>query len=422
MISSPSAAAAQVAGLACYLWHLDGTLSVDELLLRLQHAASASGTPGILDASIAALSVERAGSDVRLRALMLDVWGPGENADGAFTEHDIERFLEAFDTFEGAIEPDWSVYDLNGDGWTGGSGGARMDLDANDLPGFTTVEQSIDGESVSYDETSITDQEMLCYFAWSPFYTGDPTTRTELLGGPCGAGDLVLPGSWVGASFDLDLEGYESGDYDSADGDDLALVTDFGDHAAAFDSTLTLDGIRTTVSTHTTAGLHRESGGTVTIALDHLTTASVAWPHEEDDASAEGGGEFHVGLEIFGEHTVSISGRLRIEAFGEDADAFAYVRVGPDSTISGWSFPEGGSWRLNGWEIEEGILDIETAPATIPDGTHRLWLNLQAGASADSNDDQGANGSNAGTAALEDVLVVITPTEAGRSGVRILAR
>jgi hypothetical protein len=420
-LNTTAAAAAQVAGLACYLWHLDGTLTPDDLLLRLQHAYSASDTPGILDASIAALSVERAGGQAELRELLLDVWGPDDDADGRFTEHDIEKFLEAFDAFAGAIAPDYSVYDLNGDGWTAGSGGARMDLDANDLPGFTRVEQLIGGETVSFEEASVTDEEVLCYFAYSPLYAGSAEVRDELLGGRCG-GEAVLPGADMIADIGLDIEGYEVGDYESADDWRQVFITDFGDYAAVLDSTISIGALNARASVHTTAGLHREPGGTVTLAVNLEAMARVSWPAETDDARAYGETECHVGLEIVGEHTVTVSGGLSLDGPQEEARGSVYAHVGPDSSLAGWSFPGGGTWRLDLDEVVGGIIDLAGETATIPDGTHRLWVNLSGFASVEEDTDDFPTGTRQANAKIEDLLIILTPAEAANASVRLITR
>ena len=180
-------AAAQVAGLACYLWHLDSDLEATDVLLRLQHAYTTSATPGVLDAWIAALSTDTSIADAPARKKLLDVSGPSGLPDGVFTEHDLTAFASAFEAFGGSIAPDWSVYDLNGDGWTGGSRESSMDLDINDLPGFTTVTREINGEDVDYNERELTDEQVLCYYAWSSLYSGDAGQRASLL--DCGGGE-----------------------------------------------------------------------------------------------------------------------------------------------------------------------------------------------------------------------------------------
>ena len=413
-------AAAQVAGLACYLWHLDPLRSMPDLLLRLQHAYSASGTPGILDASIAALSLDTAVNDL-MRKTLLDVSGPQAVPDGVFDEDDIEEFLQAFEAFAGASQPDYSVFDLNGDGWTAGPGGARMDLDANDLPGFSVVEQVIEGETVSFDETDVTDEEVLCYYAYSPLYAGAEGTRRDLLGGHCGGSAGTLPGSRARSEFDLDVE-TDGGSYDSADGADLALIPDFGDYATSFDSSLTIGAVSASAITYTTAALHRESGGTVTLAFDAESEARAQWAVEGDYAGAGADGRVDVGLELVGEYSVAITGRLIVDAPGEDADAWTSVHVGPDSTLYGWWQPGGATWAIGGSEVGQGIYDIEFDPVAMPAGIHRIWVNVYVNATAgDSSYDVGG-GSNTGTATIENLLITLVPTGEGRNDARVISR
>lgn len=171
--SSTMSAAAQVAGLAAYLWHVDNQLSPNDLVLRLQHAYSSSDISGVIDAWTALLSLDTALTNAPLRTVLLDVSGGGGQPDGVFDEHDVNAFLNAFESFEGAITPDWSVYDLNADGWTNGANGARMDLDVNNLPSFSVVKQDIDGIEKSFNESSVKDVEVLCYYAYSSLYAGD---------------------------------------------------------------------------------------------------------------------------------------------------------------------------------------------------------------------------------------------------------
>ena len=53
--------------------------------------------------------------DMEVRRAILDL-----NEDRLFDEKDVEKFLTEFDTANGA--KDYSRYDLNGDGLTGGTG------------------------------------------------------------------------------------------------------------------------------------------------------------------------------------------------------------------------------------------------------------------------------------------------------------
>ena len=66
----------------------------------------------------------------------------------------------------------------------------------------------IEGQPVLFDEAAVTDVEILCYYAYSPLFQGDPDARRELLAGRCGltivpssvtvlaGGNSNLPGAW----------------------------------------------------------------------------------------------------------------------------------------------------------------------------------------------------------------------------------
>lgn len=178
---SVTAAAAQVAGLASMLWQLDDLLSPDELLLIIQHAYSAGSATGIVDAYVAALALDAGINSAPMRLAMLDVSGTDDEPDGQFDADDVEAFLAAFEAFEGSVSDDWSVYDLNGDGRTNG-GSVRMDLDVNSLPSFTTVTQFVEGEEIDFNESAVSDLEVLCYYVYSPLYSGDTSAAPIIPG------------------------------------------------------------------------------------------------------------------------------------------------------------------------------------------------------------------------------------------------
>ena len=99
-----------------------------------------------------------------------------------------------FDSGGHAREPsteDYSRFDLNGDGFTGGSSADRFDLDRVGSTQYgatrydSVVTQQIEGLTVSFDESKLTDLDILCFYAYSPLYTGDATARTSLLAGSC---------------------------------------------------------------------------------------------------------------------------------------------------------------------------------------------------------------------------------------------
>ena len=187
--SGTSMATPQVAGLAAYVWSFAPTLdaqAVIDVLLDTARDMNVDTTPGfgchddtgtrIIDAFDAILAA--GGADVR-RAI-LDVTG-----SGAFSEHDLARIIQEFDARDGAL--DYSRYDLNGSGHTGGMSTERFDLDMSGSYG--TVTQTAGGVTLSFDEPEVTDIDVLCYYAFSDLYAGDEAARFELLASRCG----VLP-------------------------------------------------------------------------------------------------------------------------------------------------------------------------------------------------------------------------------------
>ncbi len=92
------------------------------------------------------------------------------------------------------VEPtvrDYGQFDLNGDGFTGGTGVDRFDLDRTGSTQFgrsiySAVEYDLGGVRVSLNENSLTDLQILCYYAYSPLYTGLEERRETLLANRCG--------------------------------------------------------------------------------------------------------------------------------------------------------------------------------------------------------------------------------------------
>jgi hypothetical protein len=185
--SGTSMATPQVAGLAAYLWNLSPTRTPVEIADILDVAYGSSGTPGILDAYAAVLALDHSMDDPRVRLALLDVadgsGAPGAN--GRFDEHDLRLFLDGFDAHGGhrGSEPDHSRFDLNGDGYTGAVGFERFDLDVNPVPQYTTVSQNVEGRDTTFDETGVDDREILCYYAYSSLYQGDPDLRRQYFAG-----------------------------------------------------------------------------------------------------------------------------------------------------------------------------------------------------------------------------------------------
>lgn len=184
-LSGTSMATPQAAGLAAYLWGVNPNLSVSnvmDIMFNTAVADTSRTTPGfncheerpqqVIDAYAAVLAAGAGNA----RLALLDV-----NGDGAFDHHDLEIIIDSLQQRNGAL--DYSRFDLNGDGFTGGEGTDRFDLDMNGQ--HTVIWESLEGEYVSFDERYLTDMDVLCYNAYSDLYEGDQTERLELLFGLC---------------------------------------------------------------------------------------------------------------------------------------------------------------------------------------------------------------------------------------------
>jgi hypothetical protein len=182
-MSGTSMATPQVAGLAAYMWIIKPGLSpqqIMDILIRTADNSSCGGPQSapVIDAYAAVLALDRNYPDMEVRRAILDL-----NNDRYFDEKDVEQFLTEFGAANGA--KDYSRYDLNGDGLTGGTATRPFNLNMDYPPTYTSVSQTIEGTSVGFNENSLTDQEIICYYAYSPLYTGSDTKRRDLLGGKC---------------------------------------------------------------------------------------------------------------------------------------------------------------------------------------------------------------------------------------------
>src|SRR5262249_15547041 len=201
-----SFAAPQITGLASYLWLLSGgahakTPAVADLATMpvsvtrraiLQNTQQGDGIQ-LIDAFAAALSLDAVGpptpATAPVRLALLDVDG-----NDRFDEDDVSAFLASyFDENGNPNDPpvrDYGRRDLNGDGYTGGPGPARFDLDRGvgttqfGSAGYSTVSQDIFG-AVPFEEERVTDLQVLCYYAYSDLFTGDKDTRDDLLANKC---------------------------------------------------------------------------------------------------------------------------------------------------------------------------------------------------------------------------------------------
>lgn len=226
----------QVAALAAYLWNLDPDRTPEEIRTILDNAYTLSNTPGVVDAYAAVLSLDptaASGAARPVRRAILDVVrGPGNPSNDRFDEDDLEAYLDAFDE-GGSVDASTARYDLNGDGELGG-GTARFDLDGNAIS-LTSVPVEIGGEEVTFDESAVTDLEVLCYYAHSSLYVGSESVRDELLtecgGEPTtGPGFATVAGQLASAGASARAGGAETQDTDE---DPSLDIGPYSDSAAA---------------------------------------------------------------------------------------------------------------------------------------------------------------------------------------------
>lgn len=194
-----SFSAPQIAGLASYLWMISSQLR-NLPASQTRHTIIDNARGKFVDAYASVLSLDPAalpnGQNQPIRQTLLDV-----NRDQKFDENDIRLFLQHFFVVaqDGTITrqiptpaADFSPYDLNGDGFTsGGSLRERFDVDRRGSTQFgatqyTDVTQTIEGQEVHFDESNLTDLEILCYYAYSNLFVGDTDQRKSLLDGRCG--------------------------------------------------------------------------------------------------------------------------------------------------------------------------------------------------------------------------------------------
>jgi subtilase family protein/IPT/TIG domain-containing protein len=197
-VNGTSYSSPQVAGLVAYLWLLSDDLRRNQPIetTRRNIIANARSTNAglVIDAYATVLSLDRAQlptpQSAPVRLALLDV-----DDSRVFDEADITAFVaHLLDANGDPVSPttrDYSRYDLNGDGFTGGSGVDAFDLDrvGSDQYGAASyspdVTQTIQGATIDYNETTLTDLEILCYYAYSSLYGGSPDVRDEVLRGHC---------------------------------------------------------------------------------------------------------------------------------------------------------------------------------------------------------------------------------------------
>lgn len=123
-----------------------------------------------------------------VRQVLLDV-----DEDGDFDAEDVEVFV-AMIVASGMATPtsvDYSRFDLNGDGYTQPAGTTKFDLDATtethlEEPVFETLTVEFsNGETKEFDENSMSDLRVLCYYTQTDLFSGSDSEIEDIDGFNC---------------------------------------------------------------------------------------------------------------------------------------------------------------------------------------------------------------------------------------------
>lgn len=193
IVNGTSFAAPQAAGLASYMWLLSDTLRSNATAVSTtvshikQFSRTSANSPSIplLDAyativSLDKLNVALGGPSRTIRKGMVDI-----NGDGNFDHLDLLKFEEGYklkDPNRPTIPTarDYSRFDLNGDGYTGGIVTQQFDLDASGgAP--TEVSQTIEGVEINFVEAAVSDIQILCFYAYSDLYAASTKNHDEAI-------------------------------------------------------------------------------------------------------------------------------------------------------------------------------------------------------------------------------------------------
>lgn len=207
--SATSYSTPQVSGLAAYLWSIAPDLTPEQIAGTLRDTSRVLPDPNgpgcsaparlitarrVIDAYDAVLSLDAASlptpATAPVRLALLDVTG-----DGVFDAADLGPFVAKHlvngQPIPEPAERDFGRFDLNGDGFTGGTLTAPFDLDrvgstrfgAGSLDALVLEKLVLDNRTIfgAFDEHKLSDLDILCYYAHSALFTGTPAERTPLL-------------------------------------------------------------------------------------------------------------------------------------------------------------------------------------------------------------------------------------------------
>lgn len=196
--SGTSFSTPQIAGLAAYLWGLSPSLTATEVKNLMLNCYNGKW----VNAYQAVLALDQSLSSAPVRLAILDVADNNGQIgnNNKFDEEDLQMYIDSIVFYEAdralnvpPWEKDHSVFDLNGDGYTGNLPGAEstapFDLNINTPPSYSTVSVTpCDAPSpndTTLDERAVTDRDILSYYAFTQLYSGNDSLRTELLDVSC---------------------------------------------------------------------------------------------------------------------------------------------------------------------------------------------------------------------------------------------
>lgn len=244
-MTGTSMASPQVAGTAAIMLSIAPRRVVRDVIDALLNNAVDDGCPNakpMLDAYASVLAMDETlgldSGEIQSLPSRLTMLHP--SGAGLFTVADFSAFVDAL--FTPNVAPNYTSFDLNGDGIVGDGGGAkeaRFNLDIDTVGALTPMQSQyssppraamIGGPSLNkasgapLDERHATDFEILCYYAGSKLFAGTAadvasvlTAKSTLIGKPISCArftDAVLkvdttnPG-WTGLPATIEMTGLQ---------------------------------------------------------------------------------------------------------------------------------------------------------------------------------------------------------------------